>query len=106
MRERTNRRMIAAVPRADLVVMNPTHYAVALKYDESTTAAPRVIAKGADLLAMRIRDAANDHKVPVLQAPCWRVPCTRTPKSIARFPPGCSPRWRRCWPTSTSCAPR
>ncbi len=69
MRERANRRMIAAVPRADLVVMNPTHYAVALKYDESTMGAPRVIAKGADLLAMRIRDAANDHKVPVLQAP-------------------------------------
>ena len=69
MRERANRRMIAAVPRADLVVMNPTHYAVALKYDEGTMAAPRVLAKGADLLAMRIRDAANDHKVPVLQAP-------------------------------------
>jgi len=69
MRERANRRMIAAVPCADLVVMNPTHYAVALKYDEATMAAPRVLAKGADLLAMRIRDAANDHKVPVLQAP-------------------------------------
>ncbi len=69
MRERANRRMIAAVPKADLVVMNPTHYAVALKYDDATMAAPRVVAKGADLLAMRIRDAANEHKVPVLQAP-------------------------------------
>ncbi len=69
MRERANRRMIAAVPKADLVVMNPTHYAVALKYDDATMAAPRVLAKGADLLAMRIRDAANEHKVPVLQAP-------------------------------------
>jgi type III secretion system FlhB-like substrate exporter/YHS domain-containing protein len=69
MRERANRRMIAAVPKADLVVMNPTHYAVALKYDDATMAAPRVLAKGADLLAMRIRDAAKEHKVPVLQAP-------------------------------------
>jgi len=57
------------VPKADLVVMNPTHYAVALKYDDATMAAPRVIAKGADLLAMRIRDLARDAKVPVLRAP-------------------------------------
>ena len=68
MREMVNRRMLAAVPRADLVVMNPTHYAVALKYDETKMAAPRVIAKGADLLALRIRDLARDAQVPVLQA--------------------------------------
>ncbi|HSM23075.1 MAG TPA: EscU/YscU/HrcU family type III secretion system export apparatus switch protein, partial [Rubrivivax sp.] len=69
MREMINGRMLAAVPRADLVVMNPTHYAVALKYDESTMAAPRVVAKGADLLALRMRDLAREAKVPVLQAP-------------------------------------
>jgi flagellar biosynthetic protein FlhB len=69
MREMANRRMLAAVPRADLVVMNPTHYAVALKYDESTMAAPRVVAKGADLLALRIRDLARESKVPVFEAP-------------------------------------
>jgi flagellar biosynthetic protein FlhB len=69
MREMVRRRMIAAVPQADLVVMNPTHYAVALKYDDKTMAAPRVVAKGADLLAMRIRDVAKEAKVPVLQAP-------------------------------------
>lgn len=69
MREMANRRMLAAVPRADLVVMNPTHYAVALKYDEATMAAPRVVAKGADLLALRIRDLATEARVPVLQAP-------------------------------------
>ncbi|MCW5657916.1 MAG: flagellar biosynthesis protein FlhB [Burkholderiaceae bacterium] len=69
MREMAKRRMLANVPRADLVVMNPTHYAVALKYDDATMAAPRVIAKGADLLAMRIRDLARDAKVPVLRAP-------------------------------------
>ena len=69
MRELASRRMLAAVPLADLVVMNPTHYAVALKYDEKSMAAPRVVAKGADLLALRIRDLARESKVPVLQAP-------------------------------------
>ncbi|MBL8325843.1 MAG: EscU/YscU/HrcU family type III secretion system export apparatus switch protein [Rubrivivax sp.] len=69
MREIVNRRMLAAVPRADLVVMNPTHYAVALKYDEVKMGAPRVVAKGADLLALRIRDLAAEARVPVLQAP-------------------------------------
>jgi flagellar biosynthetic protein FlhB len=69
MREMSNRRMLSAVPTADLVVMNPTHYAVALKYDENSGRAPRVVAKGADLLAMRIRDLAQGAKVPVLQAP-------------------------------------
>lgn len=69
MREMANRRMFAAVPKADLVVMNPTHYAVALKYDEGSTGAPKVVAKGADLVALRIRDLAKDAAVPVLQAP-------------------------------------
>jgi flagellar biosynthesis protein FlhB len=69
MREMAKRRMLANVPKADLVVMNPSHYAVALKYDDATMAAPRVIAKGADLLAMRIRDIARDAKVPVLRSP-------------------------------------
>lgn len=68
MREMANRRMLAAVPKADLVVMNPTHYAVALKYDEDKGGAPRVVAKGADLMAMRIRDTARAAEVPVLQA--------------------------------------
>jgi flagellar biosynthetic protein FlhB len=69
MREMANRRMLSAVPRADLVVMNPTHYAVALKYDEAKMNAPRVVAKGADLMALRIRDTARDAQVPVLEAP-------------------------------------
>jgi len=69
MRELTRQRMMAAVPKADLVVMNPTHYAVALKYDEAKDGAPRVVAKGVDLLALRIRDVAKEHQVPVLQAP-------------------------------------
>lgn len=68
MREASRRRMMSAVPTADLVVMNPTHYAVALRYDEQSMGAPRVVAKGADLLALRIRDIARESKVPVLQA--------------------------------------
>jgi flagellar biosynthetic protein FlhB len=69
MREMARKRMLAAVPGADLVVMNPTHFAVALKYDENAAGAPRVLAKGADLLAFRIRDVAQENRVPVLQAP-------------------------------------
>ena len=69
MREMSRTRMLAAVAGADLVVMNPTHYAVALKYDERAMAAPRVVAKGADLLALKIRDLAREARVPVLQAP-------------------------------------
>jgi flagellar biosynthetic protein FlhB len=69
MREMNNKRMLAAIPNADLVVMNPTHYAVALKYDDAKMGAPRVVAKGADLIAMKIRDIAKQSQVPVLQAP-------------------------------------
>jgi flagellar biosynthetic protein FlhB len=69
MREVSRRRMLQAVPSADLVVMNPTHYAVALKYEDGKSAAPRIVAKGADLMALKIRDLARESKVPVLQAP-------------------------------------
>jgi len=69
MREMARRRMMKAVPAADIVVMNPTHYAVALKYDQDAMGAPRVVAKGTDRLAMRIRDLARDAGVPVLEAP-------------------------------------
>ncbi|NBD20213.1 flagellar biosynthesis protein FlhB [Aquabacterium fontiphilum] len=69
MREMSRRRMLAAVPKADLVVMNPTHYAVALRYDEGSMGAPRVVAKGVDVLALKIRDVAKEHRVPVLEAP-------------------------------------
>lgn len=69
MREMSRRRMLAAVPQANLVVMNPQHFAVALRYDEARGGAPRVIAKGADLLALRIKDIARASNVPVLRAP-------------------------------------
>lgn len=68
-REIAQRGSIKAVPRADFILMNPTHYAVAVQYNEKTMSAPRVVSKGADLLAMKIRDIARAHKVPVLQSP-------------------------------------
>ena len=68
-RELSQRNSISAVPKADFVVMNPTHYAVAIRYDEHTMRAPQVISRGADLLALKIRDLARSHAIPVLQAP-------------------------------------
>jgi flagellar biosynthetic protein FlhB len=67
--ERARRRMMAAVPKADVVVTNPTHYAVALKYEQASMAAPRVVAKGIDLVAQRIRELAEEHKVPIVANP-------------------------------------
>lgn len=67
--EIANRRMMEKVPTADVVVMNPTHYAVALKYEAGKMRAPRVIAKGVDLMALAIRDRAREHRVPILEAP-------------------------------------
>ena len=61
-------RMMAAVPTADVVVTNPTHYSVALKYD-GTAPAPQVVAKGQDLVALKIRELAADHGVPVVPDP-------------------------------------
>jgi flagellar biosynthetic protein FlhB len=63
------RRMMADVPKADLVAVNPTHYAVALRYDGRTMKAPRVVAKGADLIALQIRRVAEAHKVPIFEHP-------------------------------------
>jgi flagellar biosynthetic protein FlhB len=68
-KEISQRNSVGAVPKADFVVMNPTHFAVALRYDESKMGAPQVISKGADLLALKIRDLAKANKVPVLQSP-------------------------------------
>lgn len=68
-REIAQRTSVNAVPKADFVLMNPTHFAVALKYDEKTMHAPQVIAKGADLVAMKIRDMAKSHSIPVFQSP-------------------------------------
>jgi flagellar biosynthetic protein FlhB len=68
-RAMARRRMMAAVPTADVIVANPTHYAVALEYREGRMRAPRVVAKGADLVAQRIREIGAAHGVPLLEAP-------------------------------------
>ncbi|AOV16642.1 flagellar biosynthesis protein FlhB [Acidihalobacter aeolianus] len=68
-REIAQRRMMQEVPKADVVVTNPTHYAVALRYDQERMNAPRVVAKGKDLVAARIRETAAEHGVPVQSAP-------------------------------------
>ena len=67
--ERARKRMMASVPEADVVITNPTHFAVALKYDQMTMDAPRLVAKGADLVAFRIRELAGEHKVPIVENP-------------------------------------
>ncbi len=68
-REMAKRRLAVNVPKADVVVVNPTHYAVALRYDENTDRAPIVVAKGVDEVAAKIREIARHHGVPVLSRP-------------------------------------
>ena len=68
-REIAERRMMDDVPKADVIIVNPTHFAVALRYDEKTMRAPKVVAKGVDLMAARIREVATEHKVPIFEAP-------------------------------------
>jgi flagellar biosynthetic protein FlhB len=66
---RARRRMMMAVPKATVVVTNPTHYAVALSYDRAKNAAPRVVAKGVDTVAARIREIARQNNVPIVANP-------------------------------------
>ncbi|MEX2367535.1 MAG: flagellar biosynthesis protein FlhB [Pseudohongiellaceae bacterium] len=68
-REMANRRMMSDVPDADVVITNPTHYAVALKYDPQGMPAPMLLAKGVDETAMKIREIAGEYKIPVLEMP-------------------------------------
>ena len=68
-REMARRRMMSEIPTADVVVTNPTHYAVALKYADGKMRAPKVVAKGADEVAAKIRELAAEHHVPLLEAP-------------------------------------
>lgn len=67
--QRAMQRMRKDVPTADVIVTNPTHYAVALKYEAGTMNAPKVVAKGADFLALKIREIAAEHGVPILERP-------------------------------------
>jgi flagellar biosynthesis protein FlhB len=67
--ERARKRMMTKVPEATVVITNPTHYAIALKYESGKTAAPICVAKGVDQLALRIRAMAEEHGVPVIENP-------------------------------------
>ncbi len=67
--ERARTRMMSAVPDADVVVTNPTHYAVALKYDQGNMEVPMVVAKGVDHIALKIREVAEENKIPILENP-------------------------------------
>ncbi|CAM3851353.1 MULTISPECIES: flagellar biosynthesis protein FlhB [Rahnella] len=68
-RAMARRRMMADVPKADVIVTNPTHYAVALQYSENKMSAPKVLAKGAGNVALRIKELGAEHKIPMLEAP-------------------------------------
>jgi len=83
---RARQRMLAAVPTATVVVTNPTHYAVALTYDSAKSSVPKLVAKGVDSLAARIRDTAREHRVPIVENP----PLARTLHQLpldSRIPP-------------------
>src|SRR5690606_30730751 len=67
--ERSRRRMMQNVPKATVVITNPTHYAVALRYVAGETAAPLCVAKGVDAVALKIREVAGEHEVPILEDP-------------------------------------
>jgi flagellar biosynthetic protein FlhB len=67
--EMAQRRMMEEVPKADVIVTNPTHYSVALKYDTESQGAPKVVAKGADEVAFRIREIGQNNDVPILETP-------------------------------------
>jgi len=67
--ERHRQRMMAAVPKASVIITNPTHYAIALQYDMDAMAAPKVVAKGVDYLAKRIRQLAETHDIPIVENP-------------------------------------
>ncbi len=66
---RAKKRMLAAVPKATVIVTNPTHYAIALSYDRGSGGAPRVVAKGVDEVAARIREVASEHRIPLVANP-------------------------------------
>jgi len=65
--EMAQRRMMEAIPSADVVITNPTHFAIAIKFDPDKMAAPQVVAKGADYIALRIREIATEHDVPLVE---------------------------------------
>ena len=86
--ELASRRMMEEVPKADVIITNPSHFAVALRFDPATMAAPRVIAKGVDHVAMRIREVARTHRVTTLEAPPLARAIYRSTKIGHEIPAG------------------
>ena len=97
MREASQRRMMQNLPQADVVITNPTHYAVAIKYDPEVADAPIVIAKGEDYLAAKIKEIARDHQIEIVEnkplarmlMPMWMLD-RQSLRSFIR-------QWRKCW---------
>lgn len=87
-REMANNRMMAAVPEADVIITNPTHYSVAVKYDPHSMATPIVVAKGVDHLALKIREIANAHKVEIVTAPALARAVYHTTEVDREIPSG------------------
>ncbi|RLV61624.1 flagellar biosynthesis protein FlhB [Parashewanella curva] len=87
-REIAQRRMVAEVPNADAIVVNPEHYAVAIKYDADKAAAPYVIAKGVDTVAFKIREIAREHDVAIVSAPPLARAIYHTTKIDQQIPDG------------------
>jgi flagellar biosynthesis protein FlhB len=87
-RAMARRRMMTAVPKADVVVTNPTHYSVALKYEPRRMRAPRVLAKGKDLVALEIRRIASEHGVPLFAAPSLARALHGSTELDREIPPG------------------
>jgi flagellar biosynthetic protein FlhB len=85
--ERSRKRMIAAIPQANVVIVNPTHYAVALKYETGKMAAPVCVAKGMDYLALTIRKVAEEHGVPIVENPPLARALYATVELDAPIPP-------------------
>jgi hypothetical protein len=105
-RELAGRRMLAEVKHADVVLTNPTHYAIALRYRAEEMVAPQVIAKGAGELAQKIKDAARSAGVPIVSGARWRGPSTAPSRSAPRYRRPSTAPSPRSSPTSTRCVAR
>jgi len=84
----TQQRMMQAVPQADVVITNPTHFAVALKYDPQTGQAPMLLAKGGDFVALKIREIATEHSVLILESPALARSIYHTTELDQEIPAG------------------
>lgn len=95
-RQISQRQISKVIQNADAVIVNPQHYAVAIKYDTNKAQAPFVIAKGVDDMALYIRKLAIANTLEVLEIPPWRGPFTLPPRSTSKSRHRCMPRWRMC----------